>query len=130
MIEAVAEALVAYGKDLYQAGKAYGRFSETINAVTAKRPSLRRRIPQAWDLAFNWVVDDLRAQCSAASVSHVSNRCPIPSLGLEQRSSCHCDDMDWSTEDWRKFGSLEGRSCTSPRLSAWQLVCTTFDKIS
>lgn len=65
----VAEALVAYGKDLYQAGKAYGRFSETINAITAKRPSLRRRIPQAWDLAFNWVVDEPHEHNAALPMS-------------------------------------------------------------
>eukprot|EP00438_Fugacium_kawagutii_P016967 Skav217281 [mRNA] locus=scaffold120:219800:220858:+ [translate_table: standard] len=56
--EDVAEALVAFGKDLYQSGKSYSRFSETINAVTALRPSLRRNVAAAWDLAFNWVVDE------------------------------------------------------------------------
>lgn len=56
--ESVSEALVAYGRDMYQAGKSYGRFSETINAVTAKRPILRRQVASAWDLAFNWVVDE------------------------------------------------------------------------
>ena len=34
--EGVTEALVAYGKDLYDAGKSYGKYSETINAVTQK----------------------------------------------------------------------------------------------
>lgn len=57
-VEAVSEALVAYGKDMYQAGKSFGRFSETINAVTARRPTLRRQVASAWDLAFNWVVDE------------------------------------------------------------------------
>ena len=56
--EQVAEALVSYGKDMYNAGKSYGKFSETINAVTAKRPGLRRQVGIAWDLAFNWVVDE------------------------------------------------------------------------
>ena len=35
----VAEMLVAYGKDMYQAGKSYGRFSDAINAVTANAPA-------------------------------------------------------------------------------------------
>ena len=56
--EAVTDALVSYGKDLYDAGKSYGKFSETINAVTQRRPVLRRRVAAAWDLAFNWIVDE------------------------------------------------------------------------
>ena len=56
--ERVSEALISYGKDLYNSGKAYGRFSETINAVTSRRPSLRRQVAACWDLAFNCVVDE------------------------------------------------------------------------
>ena len=67
--DAVAEALVSYGKDMYQAGKSYGRFSETINAVTAKRPMLRRRVAIAWDLAFNWVVDEPHEHHTALPLS-------------------------------------------------------------
>lgn len=36
--EEVTEALVAYGKEMYQSGKSYGRFSETLNAITAGGP--------------------------------------------------------------------------------------------
>jgi hypothetical protein len=39
-------------------GKSYGESSETLDAVTAKRPILRRQVASAWDLAFNWVVDE------------------------------------------------------------------------
>eukprot|EP00438_Fugacium_kawagutii_P017058 Skav216351 [mRNA] locus=scaffold2385:191031:215658:- [translate_table: standard] len=67
--EAVADALVAYGKQMYDAGKSYGRFSETINAVTARRPALRRNLASAWDLAFNWVVDEPREHHTALPVS-------------------------------------------------------------
>ena len=56
--ETVAEALTSYGKQMYYAGKPYGRFSETINAVTSLRPTLRKQVSQAWDLAFNWVADE------------------------------------------------------------------------
>ena len=56
--EAISDALVAYGKELYSSGKSYGRFSETINAVTARRPALRKQVAACWDLAFNWVVDE------------------------------------------------------------------------
>ena len=56
--EAVSDALVAFGKEMFYAGKSYGRFSETINAVASRRPFLRRQLASAWDLAFNWVVDE------------------------------------------------------------------------
>ena len=67
--EEVTEALVAYGKDMYQAGKSYGRYSETINAVTSKRPALRRNIAAAWDLAFNRVVDESHEHHAAMPLS-------------------------------------------------------------
>ena len=54
----ISELLVAYGKELYVSGKSYNRFSETINAVSARRPVLRRQMAACWDLAFNWVVDE------------------------------------------------------------------------
>eukprot|EP00435_Cladocopium_sp_Y103_P016191 s1218_g4.t1 len=56
--EDICEAVIAYGKDLFHSGKSYGRFSETINAITARRPILRKNVGSAWDLAFNWVVDE------------------------------------------------------------------------
>eukprot|EP00435_Cladocopium_sp_Y103_P072682 s1267_g41.t1 len=56
--EYVAELLVCYGKELYYAGKPYGRYSETINAVGARRPAIRKSLASAWDLAFSWVTDE------------------------------------------------------------------------
>lgn len=56
--EQVSEYLVAYGKQLYYAGKPYGKFSETINAVAWRKPNLRRNLVAAWDLAFAWVADE------------------------------------------------------------------------
>eukprot|EP00435_Cladocopium_sp_Y103_P060998 s1156_g22.t1 len=67
--ELVCEALVAYGKALYNAGKSYGKFSETINAVTAKKSSLRKQVAAAWDLAFNWVADEPHEHHSALPLS-------------------------------------------------------------
>ena len=46
--------LVRYGRFLFAQGKPYYHFTETINAVSAKRPILRRSLQQAWDLAFMW----------------------------------------------------------------------------
>ena len=49
---AVNAALVAYGRELYDAGRPYWLYSETVNGVASKAPSLRRQLRQAWDLAF------------------------------------------------------------------------------
>ena len=56
--EFLAKLLVQYGRELYYAGKPYGRFSETINGISARRPAFRRQLTQAWDLAFAWVADE------------------------------------------------------------------------
>ena len=56
--EVVSQLLVKYGRALYYAGKPYGTFSETINAVASQRGSLRRQLGPAWDLAFCWVSDE------------------------------------------------------------------------
>ena len=56
--EVIANWLVIYRKELYYSGKAYGRFSETINAVASRRPVFRRQLVAAWDLAFCWVADE------------------------------------------------------------------------
>lgn len=47
--------LCRYGRQLYQSGKTYNTFAETINAVTAKKPVLRRSLQGAWDLGYAWV---------------------------------------------------------------------------
>ena len=46
--------MVAYGRKLYSIGKPYNVFAETLNALSSKRPSLRRHLQAAWDLAFTW----------------------------------------------------------------------------
>ena len=48
------EVLVKYGKWLFREGKPYYHFSEMVNAITAKRPLLRRSFQAVWDLAFMW----------------------------------------------------------------------------
>ena len=56
--ESIAEWLVLYGRELFYAGRAYGRYSETINAIASRRPAFRRHLTAAWDLAFSWVTDE------------------------------------------------------------------------
>ena len=56
--ERIASLLVEYGRELFHAGKAYGIYSETINAVAVQRPLIRKQLTQAWDLAFAWLADE------------------------------------------------------------------------
>ena len=46
--ETIASTLVMYGQELFRAGAAYGRYSETINAVASA----------SWDLAFAWQAEE------------------------------------------------------------------------
>ena len=56
--EKISEWLVAFGRELFRTGKAYGIFAETINAVSAARPAIRKQLTLAWDYAFSWVADE------------------------------------------------------------------------
>ena len=56
--ERVSSFLVEYGKQLFQSGKSYGIYAETINAVAIERPLLKRLLTPAWDLAFAWLADE------------------------------------------------------------------------
>ena len=57
-IETVNLALEKYGRALYKAGRPYNHYAETINAVSAKRPQLRRVLQGAWDLAYTWLREE------------------------------------------------------------------------
>eukprot|EP00435_Cladocopium_sp_Y103_P074323 s580_g48.t1 len=56
--EGIASLLVEYGQGLYHAGKAYGIYAETINAVACMRPLIKRQLTSAWDLAFQWLCEE------------------------------------------------------------------------
>ena len=43
---------------MFRAGKAYGQFSETINGIAMLKPSVKRQLTSAWDVAFAWLVDE------------------------------------------------------------------------
>ncbi|CAE6951851.1 unnamed protein product [Symbiodinium sp. CCMP2456] len=53
-VDTINAVMVRYGRDLYSAGRPYSHFSETINALAAKMPKLRRLLQQSWDVAFQW----------------------------------------------------------------------------
>ena len=50
--------LVYYGRCLYSAGRPYNHFAETINAIAARKPVIRRQLQEAWNLAFAWVREE------------------------------------------------------------------------
>ena len=54
-IEMINLQLERYGRCLYKAGRPYGHYSETINAIAGKRPRIRRSLQPAWDLAYAWM---------------------------------------------------------------------------
>ena len=54
-VEELNALLLRYGKLLYESGRPYGHYSETINAVVSKKAVLRRNLQMAWDYAFAWV---------------------------------------------------------------------------
>ena len=53
--ELVSRTLANFGREAFEAGRPYWHFSETINAVASKRPSVRRQLQGAWDVAFGWM---------------------------------------------------------------------------
>ena len=56
--ERITGLLVEYGREMYVAGKAYGQFSETINAIAMVKPLVKRQLTAAWDLCFAWLADE------------------------------------------------------------------------
>ncbi|CAE7518902.1 unnamed protein product [Symbiodinium sp. CCMP2592] len=55
LAESVAKLLAEYGRELFDAGRPYWHFAETINATAGRRPAIRRQLQQPWDLAFSWM---------------------------------------------------------------------------
>lgn len=78
--EEVCEALITYSKDMFLAGYPYGNFAETVNAITQRRPALRRQLTAAWDLAFNWVSGEPRTHHPALPVSVLLGLCSLALL--------------------------------------------------
>ena len=78
--ETISDWLVTYGRELYYAGKAYGRFSETINAVASRRPLFRRQLTGAWDSAFSWVADEPSSHHPAVPLTLLLATCSLSLL--------------------------------------------------
>ena len=54
-VEDINTLLSSYGRRMYEGGRPYGHFAETINAVVQEQPNLRRLLQPSWDVAFAWV---------------------------------------------------------------------------
>ena len=54
-IDEINAILAAYGRLLYQVGRPYNHFAETLNGIAMKKPSLRRQLQAAWNVAYGWV---------------------------------------------------------------------------
>ena len=50
--------LVAYGRQLFEGGWPCSHYSEVINAITAKEPSVPRSLQPSRDLAFTWLREE------------------------------------------------------------------------
>ncbi len=53
-LDLINRVLTEYGRELFDAGKPFYHYCETLNSITSRRPLLRRSIGMAWDLAFLW----------------------------------------------------------------------------
>ena len=53
-VDQLNEILIWYGQWLFEEGKPYYHYSETINAFSLACPAVRRQLQPAWDLAFCW----------------------------------------------------------------------------
>ncbi|CAE7762310.1 mok12 [Symbiodinium sp. CCMP2592] len=53
-VDQLNEVLIWYGQWLFEEGKPYYHYAETLNAFTLDCPSVRRLLQPAWDLAFAW----------------------------------------------------------------------------
>ena len=47
-----------YGRRLYDAGKTYNIYVESVNSIASFKPVLKRQLQPAWDLAFAWVREE------------------------------------------------------------------------
>lgn len=57
-IEEINQILSRFGRDLYDCGRPYNHYAETLNSVSSRKPVLRRQLQQAWDLAYSWVREE------------------------------------------------------------------------
>ena len=69
-IEEINFVMVKFGRLLYQSGRTYNQYAETLNALGSQKPAIRRMLQYSWDLGYAWVR-------SEPSVHHVAMPPPI-----------------------------------------------------
>ena len=57
-LDRINQLLEEYGRQLFASGRPYNHFSETLNAISSRRPRLRRSLQQAWNLAMTWLREE------------------------------------------------------------------------
>ena len=53
-IDLVNAVMARYGRALYEGGRPYNHYAETVNALAGRYPKIRRLLQPAWDVAFQW----------------------------------------------------------------------------
>ena len=54
-VDEINAVIVRFGRCLFQIGRPYNHYAETINAIATEKPSIRRLLQPAWNLAFGWL---------------------------------------------------------------------------
>ena len=54
-VDEINAVIVRYGRVLYELGRPYNHYAETINAIASEKPSIRRLLQPSWNLAFGWL---------------------------------------------------------------------------
>lgn len=57
-VDKVNRLLENYGRELFKAGRPYNHYAETLNAISSRRPRLRRSLQQSWNLAVAWLREE------------------------------------------------------------------------
>ena len=57
-IDRINTLLELYGRELFRVGRPYNHYAETLNAISSRRPRLRRSLQQAWNLAVSWLREE------------------------------------------------------------------------
>ena len=57
-VDEINSVVVRYGRCLYAIGRPYNHYAETINAIATEKPSIRRLLQPAWNLAFGWLQNE------------------------------------------------------------------------
>lgn len=61
--------LSKYGREMFNAGKAYSQYAETINAIAMLKPLIKKLMTPSWDIAFAWLADEPHQHHPALPVS-------------------------------------------------------------